>query len=384
MMKICLIGPTYLPSRRANTIQIMKMAQALAECGYEIEVLAPDYKTREPITNSDPRDWNTISQLYGLERQFPITWLPIRPGWRTYDYGWKAVQYAKNHRADLVYTRLPQAAAISSVRGIPTVFEVHDFPQSHAAQNLLRIFLTGRGAQRLVVITHALKADLRSLFGRRLEEPFAIVAPDGVDLARYKSLPDPETAREVLGLENRFTAGYTGHLYPGRGIDFILELAQRLPHVNFLLVGGEDDAVQDWKALAAQRQLANVSLTGFIPNSRLPQYQAACEILLMPYRTQVAASSGGDIGRYLSPMKLFEYLACGRVILASDLPVLREVLNSDNAILLPPQDLDAWVEAIQNGLQFPEHYTMLARQAQDTAQQFTWKARVLKIFNDTL
>jgi glycosyltransferase involved in cell wall biosynthesis len=119
-----------------------------------------------------------------------------------------------------------------------------------------------------------------------------------------------------------------------------------------------------------------------VPNSELPGYQAACDVLLMPYQARVAASSGGDISRYLSPMKLFEYLACGRVILSSDLPVFHEVLDSTNAILLPPEDHDTWVEAIQIGLQFPERYARLREQAQRDAQQYTWNARVQKIFKN--
>ena len=382
-MKIALIAPTYLPARRANTIQVMKMAQALVECGHVIEVLVPESTTSESSTSPlEQRAWPALAQQYGLETQFSVKWLPVQPGWRNYDYAWKAFRYAKNSQADLIYTRLPQAAAISSLLGTPTIYEIHDFPSSPTANVLLRLFHRGRGAKRLVVITHALADDLRSTFGNWVREPFTVIAPDGVDLARYHSLPAPAVARQELGLADRFTAGYSGHLYPGRGIDLIVDLAERLPGVSFLLIGGEPAEVQHWSEIAAQRQLANLTLTGFIPNAKLSRYQAACDILLMPYQKQVAASSGGDIGRYLSPMKLFEYLACGRVILASDLPVLREILNSENAILLTPGDRNTWVDAIQIGLQFPRHYANLAEQARRDAQSYTWSARVHKIFEN--
>lgn len=379
-LKIELVAPTYLPGRRANTIQVMKMAQALVQCGYSVEVIAPDPTHRTSPADEEQREWGNLAQHYGLETQFPVIWLPTRPGWRNYDYGWKAVQLARKSQADLIYTRLPQAAAIAAQIGLPTIYEIHDYPRSSAAKALLRLFLSGRGARQLVIISRALRDDLRADFGKRIESPFTITAPDGVDLNRYAALPSPILARQALGLEERFTVGYTGHLYAGRGIEFILDLAFRLPEVHFLLAGGEPDAVQHWRSLAAQSQLTNLTLTGFISNTELPRYQAACEILLMPYRRHVAASSGGDIGRYLSPMKLFEYLACGRVILASDLPIFHEVLNAANAILLPPEDPDAWVEAIQNGLQFPQRYARLSKQAPRDAQLYTWTARVQKIF----
>jgi glycosyltransferase involved in cell wall biosynthesis len=120
-------------------------------------------------------------------------------------------------------------------------------------------------------------------------------------------------------------------------------------------------------------------LTGFIPNADLPRYQAACDILLMPYQYKVTASSGGDIAKFLSPMKLFEYLACGRAILSSDLPVLQEVLNVKNAVLLPSDDVKSWVAAIRDLRVNPEKRIALARQARADAQRYSWEVRAEQI-----
>ena len=127
--------------------------------------------------------------------------------------------------------------------------------------------------------------------------------------------------------------------------------------------------------------LENVLTTGFVPNAELPRYQSACDILLMPYQQYVSASSGGDIARYLSPMKLFEYLACGRAIVSSDLPVLREVLNSENAVLLPPGDVDAWVTALRELQANPELRACLAEKARREATKYTWQARAKRILD---
>jgi len=120
-------------------------------------------------------------------------------------------------------------------------------------------------------------------------------------------------------------------------------------------------------------------MTGFLPNAELPVVQAACDVLLMPYQQKVAASSGGDISKYLSPMKLFEYMACGRVVLSSDLPVLREVLSDDNAVLLPPDDLAAWVNAIVMVKNHPKKAVQLATQAKMDVQRYSLTARTKKI-----
>jgi glycosyltransferase involved in cell wall biosynthesis len=239
------------------------------------------------------------------------------------------------------------------------------------------------------VLTHALAKDLVIRFGASIAPPFSLLLPDGVDLERYHNLPDPQTARQALiesGALKKldglcFTAGYSGHLYSGRGLTVFLKLAQRLPGIAFLLVGGEPAEIKLLEARVLKQGLKNVHLTGFIPNTDLPAFQAACDVLLMPYQKHVAASSGGDIGRYLSPMKLFEYMACRRPILSGDLPVLREVLDEQNSILLPPEDVEAWVAAIQHLKAHPETAQKLADQAYQQVQQYTWKIRAQQMLN---
>ena len=296
------------------------------------------------------------------------------------------MRWAQQWGCDLIYTRLPQAAVLGSLIGLPTIYEVHDLPQGIFGPRLLACFSKGRGAQALVVITRALMKGLASQYPLPKSLP-TIVAPDGVDLSRYRDLPSTEEARQSICSALRiptsaFVAGYTGHLYPGRGTDLILDIAEQLPNVDFLLAGGESGDVTRIRQMIKSRGLENIALTGFIPNAELPHYQAACDILLMPYQHKVAASSGGDIARYLSPMKLFEYLACGRVILSSDLSVLQEILNTENAILLPPDDPGAWVAAIQDLRDDPGKRAHLAAQARRDAQAYSWETRAKRILSD--
>jgi glycosyltransferase involved in cell wall biosynthesis len=253
---------------------------------------------------------------------------------------------------------------------------------------LFRAFLKGSGARRLVVITRSLALELSRGFGAPGEPPFTIVAPDGVDMARYAQVPSTEVARQRIAehlpeqalQQNQFVAGYTGNLYEGRGVGLLLDIATRLPEIYFLIVGGEPQDVKRLRNDVKSRGLENIILTGFVPNADLPDYQAACDVLLMPYQTRVAASSGGNIAPYLSPMKLFEYLACGRPILSSDLPVLQEVLNQENAVLLPPHEEDAWVEALQGLRADPKRAAKLAAQARRDAGLYTWGSRAEFIF----
>ncbi len=375
-MRIALIAPTYLPARRANTVQVMKMAQALTALRHDVLVLVPGKDAHI--------SWQQLAHHYGLALRFNVAWIPATAFMRRYDFGWFAVRRAVKWNADLIYSRMPQATAIASFLGIPTILEIHDYPRGLLGPWLFARFLNGRGARCLVVITKALQDSLRETALLRTESLPVVIAPDGVDLDRYANLPSQEEARRDLNLPDRFTAGYTGHLYAGRGIQLILETAAQLPTMTFLITGGNSADIERIRAQINNEMLDNVIVMGFIPNAELPLYQAACDVLLMPYQNTVAASSGGDIARYLSPMKLFEYLACGRVILSSNLPVLLEVLNPANALLLPSDDIDAWVEALHALQENPGQREKLAAQAHFDAQQYSWQARIEKIMESLI
>jgi glycosyltransferase involved in cell wall biosynthesis len=382
-MKVALIAPSHIPARRANTMQVMKMAQAIAGLGHEVRLVSPmagRRSTDQSIT------WEELSRHYGLKNYFRVEWLPAIPFLRRYDFAYRSVTLARRWGAEVIYTRLPQSAAIASQMGFPTILETHDIPRGTLGPLMFTAFLRGRGARRLVVITRSLKSDLVQQLGAPNDPRFTVIEPDGVDLSRYEDLPDTITARHAIqeklnrNLEGtRFLAGYTGHFYPGRGVELVLEMAQCLPETMFLLVGGEPQDVQRLGEQIRQKGLSNVTLSGFVPNADLPMYQAACDALLMPYQQQVAASSGGDISRYLSPMKLFEYMACGRAILSSDLPVLQEVLKPDFARLLPSAEVNKWVEALQELDSNPQMRSELGGRAHAAARRYTWEARAQRI-----
>jgi glycosyltransferase involved in cell wall biosynthesis len=328
-----------------------------------------------------------LAEEYGLDSRFEVCWLSARQWARRYDYAWQAVWQARGWRAEGIFTRLPQAAALASLLGKTTFFEAHDLPR-HAAAKWFRLFLLGKGARRTIAISQALANDLLETFPtlRNFSADFLLVLGDGVDLTHYTPLLSPLQARQKLRqvgweLPDGFIAGYTGHLYRGRGSDMMIALADALREVHFLIVGGEIEQchslMQEFKA----RGLTNYTLTGPVIPLQVPLFQMASNVLLMPYQAQVAASSGGDIARYLSPLKLFEYLASARPILASDLAVFREILTDENAILLPPQELGAWEAALVMLLRNPQRCSELAEGARHTAEQHTWERRAERILS---
>ena len=366
-MRLACLSASHVPSRTANSIRVMKVCQAFVELGHDVRLWVP--RTRTPF------DWGEARVHYGLRREFPVTFVGGWTALRRWDVGLASALAAMRWGADLYYVWPYQAAALLSLLGRPTALEVHDQPAGLAGPWLFRLSLRGRGLRRVLPITESLRAALERSYGAGLRPPRAVVLPSGVDVEAYAHMPSPPEARRRLGLPKAFTATYTGHLYPGRGIELLAELARRNPLISFVWAGGEPNDVEDWAARLRARQIDNVCLLGFVPQARLPSVHAASDVLLMPYARRITVSSGGDTSAFTSPLKAFEYMAAGRAILASDLPVLHEALDERLAILLPPEDVDAWDTALRMIRADPARRKALAGAARRAAGRYSWTER---------
>lgn len=365
-MKIACIATSRIPSSTANSIQLMKVSHSLAEIGHDVNLWVP---------GETSVGWDELAGFYGLRTEFQVHWLKSIKLLRRYDFTWLAVNQAFSWGADLVYTWLPQVGTLSLRRGLPAILELHDRPTGQFGPFFVRRFIRMKGVKRLLVITQALQNAVEKSLDIKVKDDEIQIAPNGVELERYTDLPDPATARQKLGLPQRTTAVYTGHFYKGRGIDLLIGLAHRFPAIQFLWVGGTADNLVELQKQLDSEKITNVSMTGFVDNRSLPMYQAAGEILLMPYERSIAGSSGGNSADICSPMKMFEYLACGRGILTSDLLVLHEVLNAKNACFCEPENLQDWSASLQHLLDDPVLCRELGRQALLDANKYTWRAR---------
>ena len=367
-MKIIYISASTIPSERANSIQVMKVCQAFARQGHEVTLLSPIGQKAAP-------GWDDLVAHYGLTTPFELQFLPLQSAWKRGDFAWKAVRKARSLGAELIYARALPPAVLGLLAGIPVVLEMHQLPGGSFGPVWYRQFLQLPGRKRLVTITRSLKLALESKYRPVLPESQVVVAPSGVDLERFDDLPDTETARSRLKLPSGWTVVCSGHMYAGRGMQLFAELAGRMPDVNFLWAGGTTQDVETWRIHIGAGGLKNVTLTGFIPNSVLPLYQAAADALLIPYSSSFTNSGGENISAVSSPMKIFEYMAVGRVIVGSDLPVLREVLNESNSILCPPDDAGAWEQTLRALQADAGSGQLLADQARLDVEKYSWEAR---------
>ncbi|MDP8257486.1 MAG: glycosyltransferase [Candidatus Alcyoniella australis] len=379
--------PMYLtagnfPSIAANTIQVAKMSAAyskllpnlscVALCGMPARIF------------QEPPD---LQQMYGLSGPLDVRYLPLLPFQRTYTFNREyrppkwfynlAARYARSAGADLVFTRKPETAIVAVRLGLPTILETHIHWEQIAHLHKYRELFCQPQLLAIVVVVDVLK---QGFIEAGIAEDRLIVEPDAADLELYRKPLSKSEARSELGLDaDDFLCVYTGHLYRDRGIELIIEVAKRLAHVRFLIVGGWDEDVRHYRNLSQRQGVTNVRFSGFVDNGRIPIYQFAADALLMQY------SAGTHHAERCSPIKLFEYLAAGRPIIATDLPVLTKVLHDrQNALLVESDSVDSLVDAIE----LLRNDSGLAQRLADcgcrSSTQYGWQQRAARILDRAL
>jgi len=365
-MRIGCITTSIIPSKTANSIQAVKVCHALKQIGHDIHLWVPEFQQAQ---------WDEIAEIYGITDQFEITWLPFSKRLKQYDFSWISVRSAINWKADVVYTWALQAAFFANLQKVPIAMEFHDFPMGFMGPKLFQMLMRIRTEKLIMTTTRALAEGIEERYNLRFNPDNLQIAPNGTDPERYDDLPNPDKARKSLGLNNGFTVGYTGHFYPGRGMNLLTAIAKSMPEINFLWVGGQEKDIAPWQLELNAQSIHNVTITGFISNSRLPMYQAAADILVMPYGKKIEGSSGGDIARVINPMKMFDYLSTGRAIIASNIPVFHEILNEKIAVFCDPGNVAEWTLAINKLSTNGKLRLSMQNSAFEVARSYSWKNR---------
>src|SRR5262249_46193853 len=150
-----------------------------------------------------------------------------------------------------------------------------------------------------------------------------------------------EEARKRLGLSTDLRmVVYTGHLYSWKGVDTLAEAARLLSDdIRIFVVGGTPDDIRNFRQICTG--VANLSIVGHRNHAQVPIWQKSADVLVLPNTARENISK-----YYTSPMKLFEYMASGRPIVATDLPSIMEILNRDMAFICKPDDAAAMAAAI--------------------------------------
>ena len=371
-MKILYLSGSYVPSRRASSVHVMRMCQALAELGHEVVLVNKDTPEASEAGVKD------VYQFYGVEPVFSIEKLK-RPSFRGGGIWFMTAvwKYLRENRqaVDIVYSRDIPGAWIATRLGLPTIFEAHGVPPNGLVRSLYQGMISEQSFLRLIVISQGLKDDLANLQLLPIVAE-VVVAHDGAIPIKDQA---PGTDRLGQLKDDGFAVGYIGQLYPGKGIEVILPLARRMADVCFHIIGGQEEDLRYWQA---QKPPQNVKFHGFISPGEISDLYRKFDVLVLPAQNKVYGASGqSEISRWMSPMKMFEYMATGKPIVSSDLPVLREVLaDEQNALLVGPDDIDGWETAVRRLQLEPVLAARLGQQAQqDLLDEYTWAARAKKV-----
>jgi len=374
------------PTEKAHGLQIAQNCEAFANAGYNVRLwVARRFNSPAMRQISDPYTH------YGVEQNFSVTWIPCldlyplaRRNLRLEKVAFVvqvvttimvALLRLSFARADVYYSRdeyLLLALSLFLPRE-KLVFEIHQFWTSRKSSWIQRQVVQRVG--RVIAITPRLHEDVIARYGAEPER--VLVAHDGIRAKRFAVLPEKNEARHDVGWpEDAFIVGFVGRLQmllADKGVDtLVLSLAQ-VEGASLALVGGPDDMAhalrEQWLRLGLPE--SRFLYAGQVKPDAVPLYLSAFDVCAMPHPFTE------QFAYYTSPLKLFEYMAASRPIVASDLPGWSDVVQHDEtALLVAPGDVGALAEALRRLRDNPDLREQLGRNARERVMQhYTWATR---------
>jgi glycosyltransferase involved in cell wall biosynthesis len=305
-----------------------------------------------------------------------------------FSFIWFIKDYLRSSTPVLIFSRNIYAAFFFSlVLKKNIIYETHT-PEKNL-RGTLQSWLLRKSNIYCIVISHALQKILVNKYNVSKKSIYVMhdAAQKGFRFSNKKDLDNYRL--KLLGGKINLKKynkiiGYFGHLYPGRGINIIKNLAVNFQDYAFVLFGGNETDLQIQKNTNFSD---NIYFMGFIEPKKVRKAMSSMDVLLMPYQKSVSIGIDNyDTAKWMSPLKLFEYMSVGVPIISSDLDVLKEVIkNNRNSIMVPPEDAFAWRKAL---ITLASNYKLgrfISKNAyNDFSNKYTWKSRaksVIEIFN---
>ena len=367
ILKIIYISPSEFPSQAANYVHVVLQSEALSSINKKVTLvgmrskksLSSKQAERETIETFDLESKDLEFKLCGFNLPFAKNFLIA-----LYSLG--------------ILLKQPASAIIS--RNLYACFFVLIFTrrrmlyETHTVEKgvrgVLQRFLLCSDRVTIIVITHALRDMIAQKAENILRRTF--VCPDAAKAGL------PLIARGVNTGNYPLVFGYFGSLLNGRGVEVIVEMARELDDCLFLIFGPTQ---QNKDFVGRVSGAHNIRVNGYLPHKKVHAAMSGCDVLLMPYQHEVSIGlRGSDTSKIMSPMKMFEYMATGRAIISSNLPVLREVLrHEENCLLAEPHRTDSWID-LANRLRDERLRLELGGVARREYEQlYNWNARAAKL-----
>ena len=363
-MKIAYVSPMTIPSRSADSIQIMKACSSLAAQGSDVTLYIPYRKEQ----NHNVQD---VYAYYDCDNNFDIVWqkillLPEKAA--IFLIAFRLI-FSK---ADIVLSRSVPAALVCAFFGKRVYLELHEpMDRSKALKTMSDLLVRLPGFKGIITNCDALKVHTLNSYPQLRGKIAAI----------QNGAKEPQPIEPVtLKPEGAVHIGYAGQLYKGKGVEIVGALAPRFPSIQFHVVGGMPEDIEYWKH--ELKGISNITFHGFVEPGVLQSYLAAFDVLLAPYQKVIHGyRAKNNLAAWTSPMKVFDYMTAGKAIICSDLPFAHEILDhNENALLCPPDDVDAWARAVEQLTNSKDSTRRFGQAAQDKLlREYTWNKRAQKV-----
>ncbi len=391
-LRLLYLSCARIPSEKAHAYQILKMCESFARQGMAVTLLYQRRRHKERKTRMENVfTYYAISNTFTLKKLFCVDsalveklhsgiWFYVL----TISYLCAAVCYLARHRKtiDIIYCRdifsLLVLAMLRPVIKLPVFYEAHSFPET-----LTRIHVYClKNVHGIITLT----GQLKSLLMQKGVKPENIaVAHDGVDLSRFaQALCDGAARRAQMAVPAKsILIGYVGRfvtLEQEKGIADLLTAMRYLPEydgsIYMAFIGGPMHCVATYYQLidALRLDRDHFRFIDLVPAGDVPSYLAACDIVAMPFPWTA------HYAFYMSPLKMFEYMAAGKPILATKLPSVMEVLvDGKNAVLVEPDNPQELAQGIRRIIEDKSLSLHISMQARRDVLNHTWERRAQNI-----
>jgi len=374
-MKISYVANIRIPTEMAHGIQVMKMCEAFAKNGAQIELIVPKRFSISDLGKRDPFEHYKVERIFKIKKIFCLDLTPLNRFLgpisfltQALSFAFFAFLYLLFSKTNIIYSRDRFSLLFVSFFKKNVILEAHQLHRSLFNSVLNK-------TKKIVVITNGLKEDLVK---RGVDAKKIMIASDGMDLEDFRVSETSEECRKKLNLpQGRKVVLYTGHLYKWKGVETLALSSKFLDSGTLIvIVGGLKWYLTDFVKFIEKNNLGNVLSLGYRYYNVMPYFLKASDCVVLTGTIKYGISE-----KYTSPMKMFEYMASKRPIVASDLPSFREVLNEKNSVLVESDNPKAMAEGIKNILKNAQLAEKISEQAYKDVQKYTWDNRAKAILD---
>jgi glycosyltransferase involved in cell wall biosynthesis len=384
-MKLAYIINSRIPTEKAYGHEDAKMCELMGQSGIEVELIAP-------------RRVNTVKQdvfsYYETARTFRVRYLDVFDFFRwerllgSLSFYLNTISFflklftVKLDRETVVFTRMPEIARLFKKKGHKVVYECHEW---FGRSRKLALYLL-RNCDFLITTNRYIK---EQFVKEGFDEKKILISTNGVDLSKFRFELTKTDAIDRLktdqGIKDRtkikkvlLYAGSFKTMGVDKGIDEIIGAFKVLNNTEllFIAVGGDAVDVQYYEDMADKQGVAGQCIfIGRQTQAELALWEKAADILLAPFPDKA------HYRYFMTPLKLFEYMAAKRPIIASDLPSIREIMGENNCLFCQPGDAEDLAKKINDLSADQALADKIAIQAYDDVKKYSWEKRVEKILN---